>query len=144
MDVAAFVALLLTVGGGLYLLSTWMSADARARGDSGIPAWLIFSHFGLASTALVMWFGHLLLGGVVLARIAFGLLLVVAAMGVTMFVRWVPSRRAHSRAETGQAAALERPGQVPHEARFPADAVLGHGVVAATTLVLVFLAAFVS
>jgi len=59
-----------------------------------------------------------------LAWFAFVLLLPVAALGFTMLARWIPARR------TGTA-----------ESRFPVPVVIGHGLFAATTLVLVLLAA---
>ena len=54
----------------------------------------------------------------------FGLLLPVALLGFTMLARWIPVRR------NGTA-----------ESRFPVGVVIGHGLFAATTLVLALLAA---
>jgi hypothetical protein len=59
-----------------------------------------------------------------LAWVAFVLLLPVAVLGFTMLAWWIPARR------TGTA-----------ESRFPVPVVVGHGLFAATTLVLVLLAA---
>jgi uncharacterized iron-regulated membrane protein len=68
-----------------------------------------------------------------LAWIAFVILLVVAALGFTMFSIWWRRRQ---RAALAQAV---DPG-TPVEQTFPVAIVAGHGVLAATTLVLVFLA----
>jgi hypothetical protein len=62
-----------------------------------------------------------------LAWIAFALLLVVALIGFTMFGIWASQRK--------------RPDVASAERKFPVPIVGLHGVLAATTLVLVFLAA---
>jgi manganese efflux pump family protein len=71
-----------------------------------------------------------------LAWISFAILLVVALIGFTMLAIWIGQRRRRT------AAASSAPGAgMPAEQNFP-DAVVGlHGVLAATTLVLVLLTA---
>jgi hypothetical protein len=128
MDIAALVAWLVTAGGGFVLLGRWVAGGGH-RPDSGsrlAPA-LVFGHFALAATGLVLWIIYLVAGDGVLAWLAFGLLLLVALLGFTMFARWLPTRRA------GGTGAVE--------GSFPLPVVLGHGLLAATTLVLVLLAA---
>lgn len=84
----------------------------------------MFSHFVLAAIGLVLWIMYVVVDNSALAWMAFVLLLPVAALGFTMFARWIPARR------TGVA-----------ESRFPVPVVVGHGLFAATTLVLALLAA---
>ena len=68
-----------------------------------------------------------------LAWIAFAILLVVAVLGWTMFAIWWRRRQ---RAAVAQAV---DPG-TPAEQHFPVAIVAGHGILAVTTVVLVFLA----
>jgi hypothetical protein len=60
------------------------------------------------------------------------LLLIVAGLGFTMFARWLPTYRTAGTTATGAG---------PAERHFPVPVVAAHGLVAATTLVLVLLAA---
>ena len=69
-----------------------------------------------------------------LAWIAFAILLVVAVLGWTMFAIWWRRR------QSGAAAQAVDPG-TPAEQHFPVVVVAGHGILAVTTVVLVFLAA---
>ena len=69
-----------------------------------------------------------------LAWIAFAILLVVAVLGWTMFAIWWRRR------QQGAAAQAVDPA-MPPEQHFPVVVVAGHGVLAVTTVVLVFLAA---
>lgn len=125
MGIAALVTWLITALGGFVLLGTWISRGGhRPGGDSRLSPGLLFSHFGLAVLGLVLWIVYLLAESDALAWIAFVVLLPVALLGFAMFARWLTSRRAATA-----------------EARFPVVVVLGHGLFAAVTLVLVLLTA---
>ena len=125
MAVAALITWLITAVGGFVMLGLWISRGGH-RPDSGtrLAPGLVFSHVGLAVIGLVVWIVYLAVDKTALAWIAFVLLLPVAALGFTMLARWIPARR------TGVA-----------ESRFPVPVVAGHGLFAATTLVLALLAA---
>jgi len=97
------------------------SASGRIR-----PA-VILTHFALAATGLVLWIVYTIGDSSTVAWIAFALLLVVALIGFAMLGMWLSQRSRHD----GEAA----------EQRFPVPIVGLHGLLAATTLVLVFLAA---
>lgn len=125
MAIAALITWLVTAVGGFVMLGIWISNGGH-RPDSGgrLAPGLVFSHFALAVIGLVVWIVYLVVDKTALAWIAFVVLLPVALLGFTMLARWIPTRR------TGTA-----------ESRFPVPVVIGHGLFAATTLVLVLLAA---
>jgi len=134
MKWAALITWVLTAGGGFVLLSIWLARGgmkSQAAGNRIKPP-LIMSHFLLAATGLVLWIIYVIDDSSSLAWIAFVLLLVVALLGFTMFAIWLRRRRA--------GAAGTAP-DTPAEQHFPIAIVGLHGLLAATTLVLVLLAA---
>jgi hypothetical protein len=138
MKWAALIAWVLTAGGGFVLLSIWlMRGGMRQQQEAGnrIRPPLILSHFLLAAGGLVVWIIYLAADKDALAWIAFAILVVVAVLGWTMFAIWL--RRRQARAGAADVAA---PG-VPAEQHFPVSVVGLHGVLAVTTVVLVFLTA---
>jgi hypothetical protein len=154
MAVAALVAWLVTAGGGLVLLATWaarggartsrdtavVGAARSAAGAAGLPVTaptrlrppLVLAHVGIAVAGLAVWIAYLVTDDGWLAWTAFVLLLPVALLGLTMLARWVQSGDHRRDAAVGAA----RP-----ESAFPLPVVVGHGVVAVTTVVLVLLTA---
>jgi manganese efflux pump family protein len=136
MEWAALIAWVITAGGGFVLLSIWLQRGGMRQSEGRrIRPPLILSHFLLAATGLVLWIIYLASDSDPLAWIAFVLLLVVALLGFTMFAIWLQQRQ--GRAGAVEAAAVDRPA----EQNFPVSIVGLHGVLAATTLVLVFLTA---
>lgn len=136
MDIAALIVWIITAVGGFGLLGTWIAKGGvrpqQAGAASRFPPALIFGHFLLAAAGLVLWLVYVATGTDALAWIAFVLLLIVAVLGFTMFARWLPTYRA-----AGSTTAVAG----PPERHFPVAVVAAHGLVAATTLVLVLLAA---
>jgi hypothetical protein len=96
---------------------------------------LILSHFLLAATGLVIWIAYVASDNDTLAWIAFAILAVVALLGWTMFAIWYQRRQAH-----GAVREAVDPG-TPAEQHFPVPVVAVHGLLAVTTVVLVFLTA---
>jgi manganese efflux pump family protein len=138
MDWAALIAWVLTAGGGFVLLAIWLKHGGMMQRERGsIRPFVILSHFGLAATGLVLWIIYVASDNSTIAWIAFALLLVVAAIGFGMFALWLAQRRSRG----GELQAGPAPPERPAEQRFPPAIVGLHGVLAATTLVLVFLAA---
>jgi hypothetical protein len=128
MDWAALIVWVLTAGGGFVLLTLWLKNGGMAQQDgSRIRSARILSHFALAAGGLVLWIVYIATDSSALAWIAFALLLVVALIGFSMLALWLGQRR--------------RGDVAPAEQRFPVAIVGLHGVLAATTLVLVLLAA---
>ena len=125
MAIAALITWLVTAVGGFVMLGIWISRGGHrpASGTRLVPG-LVFSHFALAVVGLVLWIIYLVVDRTALAWVAFVLLLPVALLGFTMLARWIPARRTDTA-----------------ESRFPVPVVVGHGLFAATTLVLVLLAA---
>ena len=155
MNVAALIAWLVTALGGFYLLGKWLArggARQQHAGPSRFPVPVIFGHFLLAAAGLIVWIVFLVAHAKALAWTAFVILLPVAALGFTMFFRWigvyrsaaVPApapARVGAPAAAGTPAAASAGDAVPAERHLPVPVVLAHGALAATTLVLVLLAA---
>ena len=138
MDIAALVTWVLTAGGGFVLLGTWLARGGQRQGSaSRFPPALIFGHFLLAAAGLVVWIIYLATDSGALAWVAFADLLVVAVLGFTMLARWLQERRVPATAGAGSRSGAERPA----EQHFPVVVVVLHGLLAATTLVLVLLVA---
>lgn len=128
MEWAALVTWVLTAGGGFVLLALWLKNGGMSQAGAGrIRSARILSHFALAAIGLVLWIVYVASGSSTVAWIAFALLLVVALIGFSMLAIWLAQRKRR------EAAAAEQ--------RFPVAIVGLHGVLAATTLVLVLLAA---
>jgi len=135
MDIAALVAWIVTALGGFFLLVRWISGGGLRQQQTGttrFPAPLVFGHFLLAAAGLVVWIVYLAADKDALAWTSFGVLVAVALLGFTMLARWIPVYRAAP-------AATE--AMTPAERHLPVPVVAGHGLLGATTLVLVLLAA---
>jgi hypothetical protein len=137
MEWVALIAWIVTAGGGFVLLSIWLARGGMRQGrepGTRIRPPLILSHFGLAAAGLVLWIIYLASDSKALAWIAFVILAVVAVLGWTMFAIWWQRRQ---RAAVREAV---DPG-TPAEQHFPVPIVALHGLLAVTTVVLVFLTA---
>lgn len=158
MDIAALIIWIITAGGGFYLLATWI-ANGGARRDTASPSHfppaVIFGHMLLAAAGLVVWIVYVAVDKTALAWIAFGLLAAVALLGFTMFSLWLPTYRGSRTSATvgtpvhagapgtpgAQAGADRVSAATPPERHFPVPIVGLHGLLAATTLILVLLTA---
>ncbi|MBW8482394.1 hypothetical protein [Actinomadura parmotrematis] len=134
MDLAALVTWVLTASAGLYLLVVWIVNGGGLRGQATkvtrFPVAVLVGHPSAAVVGLAVWIGYLWSGAAALAWTAFGALLVTIVQGVLLFTRWLVGRGGR------HARGIEQP--------FPAVAVIAHGVVAATTLVLVLVTAILA
>ena len=143
MEVTALVTWLVTAVGGFYMLGTWISRGGLAPGStSRLPKPVLFGHFLLAAIGLVVWIIYLATDSHALAWTALILLIPVALLGLTMFARWLGVYRgtpvaAHAAVGAGARAG----GSEPAERGFPVPIVLGHGLFAVITLILVLLTA---
>src|SRR5436190_19946886 len=138
MEWAALITWVVTAGGGFVLLAIWLARggmEQQREAGNRIRPPLIMSHFLLAAAGLVLWIIYLFNDSTTLAWIAFATLLVVATLGFTMFAIWLRRRQ-------GQGGAVaEVTAGTPAEQHFPVAVVALHGLLAATTLVLVLLTA---
>jgi hypothetical protein len=137
MEWAALIAWVVTALGGFVLLAIWLGRGGMRQGrepGTRIRPPLILGHFLLAATGLVLWIIYVATDSDALAWVAFVLLLVVAGLGFAMFAIWFQRR------QRGAVREAIDPG-TPAEQHFPVAVVGLHGLLAATTLVLVFLAA---
>jgi hypothetical protein len=166
MDTAALIAWLVTAGSGAYVLVSWISgggslrpANRADRADStGSPPAVIIGHFGLALTGLVLWASYLAVGWAALAWTAVCILLPVAGLGMATLTVGLPGRLSaedggeaggdtttaggseKTTASSGGTAVLSRRAQSVRASLSPLI-VVGHGLLAVTTMLLVLLAA---
>ena len=144
MNVVALITWVVTAFAGLYLLVVWLiEYDVSAPGGSvsRLPRTVITGHVLLATSGLVVWIIYLIEDRDILAWIALSTLCVVALLGLTMLGRWITVRRAlraalRASSREGRVAAR---AATPAEGHFPVPVVLGHGLLASTTLALVAL-----
>jgi len=140
MGVAALISWLVTAFVGLYLVAVWLiENDVTRRGAaaSRLPGPVILGHVLLALTGLGVWVFHLLAQSTAAGWAALVILLGIGALGLTMFTRWIPVHIAYVAAEakSGRSAEFD----FPAERAFPLPVVLGHGLLASTTVILVLL-----
>lgn len=145
MPQAGLIAWIITAGAGLYLLTVWLieyDREFQSAAATRLPVPVISAHALLAITGLVVWGIYLLTDTDRLAWVATFILAPVALFGFIMAARWVGVYRAHA-APGGAAGSGARAARnwtaVPPERHFPLSVVVGHGVFAAVTIVLVVL-----
>jgi hypothetical protein len=140
MEWVALITWVLTAGGGFVMLGLWLKhGGMRQSASDRIRSARILSHFALAATGLVLWIVYVATDSEGLAWVAFALLAVVALLGFSMLAVWL-RRRSREPALAGAGGGAVRQAE-PAEQHFPTAVVGLHGVLAATTLVLVFLVA---
>ena len=144
MSIAALITWLITAAGGFYLLGTWLRRGGvrqQQTKTTRFPAPVIFGHFLLAAAGLVVWIVYVVADTKALAWTAFVILLPVALLGFAMLARWIPVHRSRTDARTMRPVGAEHDSEAPAERGFPLTVVIGHGVFAVVTLVLVLLVA---
>jgi hypothetical protein len=97
------------------MLGTWIVRGGlrrqRATGDRLAPA-VVFAHFGLATTGLLLWVSYLATRWAFLGWLAIGLLMLVIGLGISTVTLWTPfpAHRAGGPGTGGHAAgALAEP-----------------------------------
>lgn len=138
MEWAALIAWVITAGGGFGLLAIWLrngGTAAASRPGARIRPPLIFSHLGLAATGLVLWIIYIASDSDTLAWVAVIVLAPVVILGFSMVAIWIQRRQA------APAATVPATEDTPPEQHFPVPLVVGHGLLAVTTVTLAILAA---
>jgi hypothetical protein len=152
LSLAALAAWLITVGLGVSMMARWLIPRLRRRAQPGQDRGpvLNFTHFGLAVTGLLVWIGYLVTGLPGLAWVACGLLILVAALGMTLVFpalnRGVLDRGPVSSPATAVAGPASSPAAVaadpaPPARRAPVLVVAAHITAASITILLAILAA---
>jgi len=141
MEFAALITWFVAILAGLYMLAVWLiENDATSRGTpSRLPAPIIFSHMFLAATGFALWVGYLVMHRRTLAWAAVAVLLGIATLGLTMFLRWIPVYYGSPESPGPPASSLPAVSDAPAEGHFPVILVYCHGLLAVTTLILVLL-----
>lgn len=119
---------LVTASLGAFLFTIWLRHGGlrqRGAGVTRLPVWLILGHVGLAVVGLAFWTFFLLERAATFVWAAGAVVLLVAALGLMMLFRWLPSSGRHSQ------------GEPVAERHFPVAAVIAHGVCAVLTVLLV-------
>jgi len=101
LGIAALTTWLLDAASGAYMLGTWIVRGGlrrqRAAGDR-LGTGVVFGHFGMATTGLLVWASYLATQLAFLGWLAIGLLMVVIGLGISTVTLWTPfpARRAAS------------------------------------------------
>jgi hypothetical protein len=144
MSIIALITWIAAAAGGLYLVSIWLieyDKEFQAAAATRLPPLVLVSHITLAVGGLIVWAGYLVWDAQNLAWMAVMALVLAATLGSVMAIRWIGVYR-ETQAMKLQAAIDARPiGIGPPERNFPLPVVIGHGMLAVTTLALVLLTA---
>lgn len=101
LGLAALVTWLLDAGSGGYMLGTWIARGGlrrqRTTGDRLAPA-VVFGHFGLATSGLLVWVSYLATRWAFLGWLAVGLLMLVIGLGISTVTLWTPFPARHAAA----------------------------------------------
>ena len=92
LGVAALITWLFDAGSGAFMLGTWIARGGlrRQRRNDRLAPWVVFGHFGIATTGLLVWISFLITGRIVLAWVAVGLLMLVIGLGISTVTLWTP------------------------------------------------------
>jgi hypothetical protein len=93
LGIAALVTWLIAGTAGLFMLGRWLArgglAEQRQTGAGPTPA-VIFGHFGMGLTGLLLWVSYLITGLDALAWAAVAVLMLVIGLGLSTVTLWTP------------------------------------------------------
>jgi hypothetical protein len=136
MSAAALFTWIATILAGLILLVIWIieyDNEFQSAARTRLPVPVISAHALLGASGLELWVSYILLDDERLAWAAAAALGTVALLGLVMAARWIRVYRT----VPAPGPSLTRTTAAPAERNFPLPVVVGHGVLAVTTLVLV-------
>jgi hypothetical protein len=159
MTVAALVTWVITALVGLFLLAIWLieyDPDFQHAAATRLPVPVVAGHALFAVGGLVSWVLYAITHERVFSLAAVAAAGLAAVLGLTLAWRWLGVYRAGQPKAAAQAilarraagvetwdepAVEARPKElaVPPERHFPVPAVIAHGVLAVTTILLVVL-----
>jgi hypothetical protein len=92
LAIATLATWLFDAASGGYMLRTWIVRGGlrRQRASDRLAPRVVFGHFGMASTGLLVWLGYLASRWIVLAWVAVCLLMLVIGLGVATVTVWTP------------------------------------------------------
>lgn len=93
MGIATLVAWVLTAGLGGYMLRSLIARGGvrqQRAAREGLPPVVLFAHFGLAGTGLLVWITYLAAGQRWLAWLAVGVLMPAIGLGISTVTLWTP------------------------------------------------------
>jgi manganese efflux pump family protein len=124
LALVTLITWLIDAGSGGYMLRTWIARGGlrRQRATDRLAPRVVFGHFGMATTGLLVWLSYLATGWIVLAWLAVGLLMLVIGLGVSTVTLWTPFP-AHRATGISGISAADDPGASPVAA--PAEETLG-------------------
>lgn len=147
MPLISLISWIATIFVGLFLLAIWLieyDPDYQRAAATRLPISVISGHVLLAVTGLGVWIAYLTTDTERLAWLTIAILMIVVSFGLTMAVRWIGVYRAHSDV-AAQATPVGGDAHVhpavPPERHFPPAVVIGHGLLATATVLLVVLTA---
>jgi manganese efflux pump family protein len=151
LRLAALAAWIVTAAAGSWLIAGWLvRGGLRQRGTrvAGVPRTVVAGHFGLALAGLGIWIAYVVTGVAALAWVAVGVILSVAGLGMATLVGGLPEAPADTgsaspgpSAAAPPAAARTAVTEAPAQVRAPVALIAVHGMLAATAILLVVLAA---
>jgi hypothetical protein len=141
MSTASLFAWIATVLVGLLLLVIWLmeyDPEFQSAAATRLPVPVISTHALLGMAGLLLWGAYLLADQDRLAYATLADLSIAVVLGLTMAARWIRVYRRY-RGVPSRDTSATRVVTVPPERHFPLPAVVLHGVLAVTTVVLVVL-----
>ena len=121
LAVAALSTWIVDAVSGGYMLATWISRGGlrRQRTTDRLAPGVVFTHFGLASTGLLVWISFLVTRWIVLAWLAVGLLMLVIGLGISTVTLWTPFPARRDGEVDAQAGADTATGDTPADGGLP-------------------------
>jgi hypothetical protein len=143
MELAALGFWIATVVGGLYMLGVTLRTGSEKDSASGVgntlesrlPSGVVFAHGSLAVGGLALWAVHMSVDNRTTAWSSVVVLVLVAAGGTFMFLRWQADRRGTPEEVAAKKARLA-------EQQIPSLVVHAHGALALLTFLAVLYVAF--
>ncbi len=95
LGLGTLAAWLLTVGGGVVMLTGWIRRGGLRRrvGRSNLGPAVTLVHFGVASAGLLVWIAYLVTGWTALAWLAVGVLVAAIGLGMATLTVWTSRAR---------------------------------------------------